>query len=588
MMNNLTPESFPLSVGILIIGFLFILEAIDICGLIFTMHSLRILAVVLRYIFLALPVFFAFLWLRKLAIKYSLSYSRISISAIRGMFRPDEYAGVISFSMALIATFGLMVLPLCGNRNGIFYPEDYTPSYVMSQTFIMLFCMLLNGMIPNRVLLYKSYSLQQELDGKRILVKYISHEIRTPLNTVCSGLTVLEKRLAQNPEVNQYFLKLTREMHESASVAVHILSDLLDYEKLGSGLMALDLGWMAIVPFLRQVFNPFQYVAESKDINYHCELNESMMECWLIQIDRQKMGQVLRNFISNAVKFTPSGGVVKVVNSIVRYPLPTRLRIEISDTGPGISAENQLRLFNDVVQFNPNAHQEGGGSGIGLWISKKIVDLHGATVQVISEEGKGSTFILDIPVKMSSRRSISEGVLRLGVGDVRVHPEIAYTADAPNADKVSSTPPAHHSDAAQLRILLADDSKVNRRMTARLLESMGHTCIEVSNGAEAVTLFSDSASRPFDCIILDNHMPVMTGKEASRKLRELGYKGQIYGLTGDIGDADIDEFIKSGANSVLAKPIDTKRFDALLRSTSLLDSTKRILQGQDSWSTQQC
>ena len=503
------------------------------------------------------------------------------------MFRPDEYAGVISFSMALIATFGLMILPICGNTSGIFYPEDYTPSYVMSQTFIMLFCMLLNGMIPNRVLLYKSYSIQQELDGKRILVKYISHEIRTPLNTICVGLSILEKRLSQSSNPNEYFLNLTREMQESASVAVQILTDLLDYEKLGSGLMTLDLGWMPIVPFLRHVFNPFQYVAESKGIQYACNFNESAMECWKIHIDRHKMGQVLRNFISNAVKFTPEGGLVKVTCSIVRYPLPTQLRIEISDTGPGISAENQRRLFNDVVQFNPNAHQEGGGSGIGLWISKKIIDLHGATVQVVSEEGKGCTFILDIPVNTSSRRSLAESGPRLGSGNGRVHPELTYTVEIPKADTASDSPQANNSDASHLRILLADDSQVNRKMTARLLESMGHICTEAANGVEAIQRYSNAASNPFDCIILDNHMPVMTGREASKQLRDLGYRGQIVGLTGDAMEIDVEEFIKSGANVVFTKPVDAKRLDVLLRSVANPVSTKRIFHAQDSWSTQQ-
>ena len=202
----------------------------------------------------------------------------------------------------------------------------------------------------------------------------------------------------------------------------------------------------------------------------------------------------------------------------------------MSDTGHGIAKENQHRVFNEIVQFNANAQQGGGGSGLGLWITKKLVELHGGSVGLYSEgEGRGCTFFMEIPLSAASEN------------DVAVH-EWNHGNDAPSgvrravANSAMELASLKENDdvnpCAPMQLLVVDDSSLNRKMMLKILTFRGHDVTEAADGDEAVERCFAS-DIPFDAILMDNSMPKMNGTVAAKIMRNRGFRGYIIGVNGE-------------------------------------------------------
>ena len=574
----------------------FLMEAMDIYGLMFQIRSLRMVSLVLRNTYYVIPFVSAFKWMRGIYLKYLPLLRQTPAAQWLGLLCVDEYAGFFSLSLTLSGVLFQALQPLYGNAAGVLFVEDYTPSYIIAYTVLMIFSSFIGIIIPNRILNYKAYILRLEVENKRELVKHASHEIRTPLNTISMGVSLLEKAIRESTN-DANMLSLVKDIEESNALAVGILTDLLNYEKIASKQMTLDLSKIHPIPFLTKVIRPFYLNARAKNMQINCNYDEVQLQNVLIDVDEGKMGQVVRNLVSNAVKFSTEGGVVEVN---IRLRDHQWLRVEVVDCGPGVSLENQQKLFHEVAQFDPNANQGGGGSGVGLWISKKIVDMHGASISIRSELGIGSTFTLDIKIVQppstsfrsgmrihpdpdESRQSGFEALLPLP-GKHRTH--AAMEAQHPLASADNQThltvedprlPPALPINLAEsvmmipeigktCTILIVDDSKVNRVMLTRLLTSMGHICYDACDGAVAVDMYQDYLRKgcTIDVVLLDSHMPNMNGSEAAHKLRELGYEGVVIGVTGDVMNDVNDPFLKSGVDGVMTKPIDMKKLEQLI------------------------
>lgn len=305
--------------------------------------------------------------------------------------------------------------------------------------------------LPGLLIRLECTELSQKMAGKDIFIRYISHEIRTPLNTVFLGMRYTKEELERiAPMVPEYIdpiIETVAEVNECCEVALSILNDMLTFDKLEEGKMTLDLKDTDLERFVRDTVNPFQILARGKDITVDVKMINyatGWPQSFLLRIDQHKMSQVLRNLISNAVKFTPHHGNITVSASLVEVPLKSSsksasemvgirpaisiksnvlpwlprlsyihpssiltkkcssqslegglcikpvpipkgdllvnyLRIEVTDSGPGISKENQKKLFGQYVQFHAGKLQQGNGSGLGLWISKGITELHGGT-----------------------------------------------------------------------------------------------------------------------------------------------------------------------------------------------------------------
>lgn len=317
----------------------------------------------------------------------------------------------------------------------------------------------------------------------------------------------------------------------------------------------------------------------------------------------------------------PSDGMHKAVAG--------KLRLSVTDTGCGISNANQVRLFKEIVQFNPELLQAGGGSGLGLWITSSIVQMHGGTIEVYSAgTGKGSTFTVEIDMHRWVNRapspdpspsisprphhiannSHSERQLRLCTSSftARLHDSIGTGSalpissqgsgpddDCPSAvvepkspltenamergdcnfeRSITAVSSKHHSLRQEVvyDVLIVDDSALNRKLLSKVLHGSGLLCEEAADGLCAIAKVKSkmaSKSGNYDVILMDFVMPNMDGPTATRAIRTLGYLGPILGLTGNASSSDTEYFRDHGANAVLAKPFDLLTFKELLSIT---------------------
>jgi len=529
--------------------------------------------------------------------------------------------------------------------------EAYLCGYtVMIATFTAVVTVL-NGRMIRR----EASDSEHALELKKMFVRYISHEIRTPLNTVFMGLKLLEKEVTAQG-ANRRTLDTIRDTKEACNVALEILNDLLTFDKLEGGLLKLEEEMLRPWTFVRGAVKPF--FVQSREAGIELVYDATPRELidrfrgFRIKADPHKLAQVVRNLVSNALKFTPRDGrvVVKLLRANIPNPnfhhsfsqrrrsnilqldggpasgvpevQPTLevLRLQVVDSGAGISPENQTKLFKEIIQFNPGKLQNGGGSGLGLFITKGIVDLHGGNISVWSEgEGHGCTFTLELPLEtvdeMGVEAEVEEADPADEEADVSAPPrpvtEEAARASAPTPPTVTmETPPplaisnpptlagasatsspnrAHDSLSPlsvpfsrqesydsygsgslpkKLNILVADDSKMNRKMVVRFLQDRCDKMVEADDGMDAVEQYKKHVQRDdpvvFNIVLMDHHMPRLDGPGAVKAIRALGYKGLIIGVTGNALACDMEVLLRAGADLVMAKPLDLDEFNRVI------------------------
>jgi two-component system, sensor histidine kinase len=228
----------------------------------------------------------------------------------------------------------------------------------------------------------------------------------------------------------------------------------------------------------------------------------------------------------------------------------------VKDTGAGISKENQKRLFNEIVQFNPEKLQAGGGSGLGLWITQEILNLHDGSISVSSEgEGMGSSFTIEIPMFRhavappsftETRPSSLSAIVRLDTRDETDGSETRapglFLGDQAMSERSLNGDPSNFmpKGSSSLEVLVVDDSRLNRKMLLKCLQADGHRCIEAADGLEAIAMVKERINhagggndKPFDAILMDFIMPNMDGPTATKEIRALGYTSPIFGVTGN-------------------------------------------------------
>lgn len=314
----------------------------------------------------------------------------------------------------------------------------------------------------------------------------------------------------------------------------------------------------------------------------------------------------------------------------------------VCDTGAGIALENQSKIFKEIVQFNPSELQNGGGSGLGLWISGGIVSMHGGSVDLSSQgEGKGSTFSFTIPAAERNRNelqedpsqanenreliddaSAAEGTIATGtipegtIGTNIIDPDeqsVQPSADSANMSNTVSRSSSkvirdhagvevggteilggspvinsrnlHQPRDKYFRVLIVDDSALNRKMLVRILTAQGYDVVEAGNGDDAIDICNkflqsmlvglEPDEEPFLAIFLDNHMPGRSGPSTCRVIRQLGYKRLILGTTGDASDKVKCDFISAGANEVMIKPINISLILKVLKTEELKAVSKK-------------
>jgi CheY-like chemotaxis protein len=309
----------------------------------------------------------------------------------------------------------------------------------------------------------------------------MSHEIRTLLNEVI-GITNL--LLQGNPREDQMdFIKTLR---FSGNHLLTLVNDVLDYNKMESGKIVFEQARFNLNDFLNDIIRTYSFRSRSKSLEFDIvKENELPSE---VTGDSIRLNQILSNLLSNALKFTQKGSIHVILREVERSNNISRIEFLVRDTGIGIPGDKHEVIFDSFSQASPDTTRHYGGTGLGLAICKKLVELQGGKIYVESEPGKGSTF----------RFSLSFGI-----------PE--------GADKVPANEASEsYSGLEGKRILIAEDNKINFFVANKFLTGWGVNVTHAENGKIALEILE---KENFDLVIMDLHMPVMDGIEATRVIR---------------------------------------------------------------------
>jgi PAS domain S-box-containing protein len=352
----------------------------------------------------------------------------------------------------------------------------------------------------------------------------ITHEVRTPLNGIL-GMTGLALETDLLPDQREY-LELVK---SSGEALLSLVTDVLDYSKYEAGKLRLDCVEFSVRTFLREVLRPLALRASVSGLVFESGVDDPVPD-QLIG-DPMRIGQVLRNLVGNAIKFTNQGEVSVHVHAESIQGSQVTLSFSIADTGIGIPREMHRTIFEPFTQADGSTTRKYGGTGLGLSISSGLVELMDGKIWVESEPGKGSTFYFTITLELPAEQASHE-----------------LARPAQN----------HHPTAPKrsLRILVAEDNSVNQRLAARLLEREGHSVTIAESGQEAVDLF---ATRPFDLILMDVQMPGLDGLQATALIREqeraTGGHVPIAAMTAQAAESDRLRCLESGMDAYVTKPV---------------------------------
>ncbi|OJJ15071.1 hypothetical protein BKI52_40100 [marine bacterium AO1-C] len=415
-----------------------------------------------------------------------------------------------------------------------------------------------------------------------------SHEIRTPLN----GIIGLTESLIDGA-AGQLNEKLTSNLELINSSAIRLstlVNDILDFSKMEDhelGIQRKPTDFYAIADVVVRIS---QELIGEKDLQLVNTIDENIP---IIEGDENRLQQILYNLIGNAIKFTETGQVTLSAKTTDAF-----LSVSVKDTGIGISPENQNRIFESFEQEDGSTSRIYGGTGLGLAISKKLVELHGGTIEVISSVGKGSEFIFTLPISQnqSIARKKKDVVLKTVnipttneiapdvVSDEALLNQSAFDnnfSNAPDLENIESNERlmAHINSNYQVKILAVDDEPVNLQVLENHLSIQNYHVTQASNGLKALEIIEKS-EEPFDIVLLDVMMPKMSGYEVCRKVREKNplVELPILMLTAKNQPKDIVEGFDAGANDYLTKPFSKIELLSRIKTHVLLKLTSENLQ----------
>lgn len=365
--------------------------------------------------------------------------------------------------------------------------------------------------------------------AKSDFLAVMSHEIRTPMNGVLGMVDFLKET------------ELTQEQREAvdtilgcSDALLNTLNDILDISKIEAGKFSINNEAYYLHDLVNRISRLVQINLQNKDVEYKCEISPDVPK--FIIGDEKRIQQVIINFMNNAMKFTSEGHVGLYVSCHKKNDIPTLL-FEVHDTGIGISHKNQQKLFKQFAQADSTIATQYGGTGLGLFISNKLVSLMEGQVGVESEEGKGSVFWFELPCNAVENQEEMEQQAARSYEDEKI--------------------PAQN-------ILLADDNELNQMIVKRMLENRGHNISVARNGEEAVMMVRQN---PYDMILMDINMPFVDGIEATRQIKKMGSgrdKIPVIALTASTKNEVIHDCLHAGMVDYLLKPIEkAKLFEAV-------------------------
>ena len=379
---------------------------------------------------------------------------------------------------------------------------------------------LLVSMAHQRDLQAKQVELEHAQQMQEHFIASVSHELRTPMNAILGLNNVLLERIKDKPQASKV-LAYTR---QSADHLMTVINDVLDYSQFNTGQISARIERFELRETVRAAFELFQPKVENTTLRYTCEVGADVPQ-W-VSTDRHRLMQVLVNLLGNAIKFTHHGGVklqVSVVDGGVAFA--------VQDTGIGIAGDQQQKIFERFSQADASIQSRYGGSGLGLTISQRLVQMLGGRLQLESHEGAGSRFWFWLPLQ----------------GEQPPTPEMPPLGLAQPLTKRA------------LKFLVVDDHPVNRLLARQLIQRHWPQA-EVHEAGDGQQALQSLRVQGFDLVLMDMVMPVLDGIEATREMRASAdartRQTPVLGLTANINSHDLARFEQAGLNGLLLKPFE--------------------------------
>lgn len=356
--------------------------------------------------------------------------------------------------------------------------------------------------------------------SKSRFLSTMSHEIRTPLNAVIAISNIL---LMEDPKLTQ--IENLKTLKYSSKHLLHLINDILDYNKLMSGKLKFDNSQFDLIKELRHTVNSMSYNAKAKGLKLNYTIDEAIPQ--YVKGDSHRLSQVVTNLVSNAIKFTSHGSIDVELTLIEQKNDKAEIKFEVSDTGIGIEPAKQNMIFDRFTQAESDTTKKFGGTGLGLAICKKIINLHESKINIESELGKGTKFYFnltfDIVNKPNEVVDISKDIADLNLEGVKV--------------------------------LVVDDNDINLMVVKQFLDKWKVRYDDAKDGGQAIEKIKKNK---YDLILLDLQMPVMDGFTVTNKVRQMNNpyfkKLPIIALSASVSSNITDRVIDAGMNDYLCKP----------------------------------